>query len=152
MSARITHRDLPCYIGFLGSLHQVNNGVSFRIKIAATGIRVQGKLSFGKIFPLMSQPGARTPHENFYFFAGGRRNPRLPNMKAIRHGNWKLWLKMEDGGRLHGTELYNLGNDVGEKHDVSARHPDLVRRLEKMAQAFEDDLRQHIRPLGRLKE
>ncbi len=104
------------------------------------------------IFPLMSQPGARTPHENFYFFAGGRRNPRLPNMKAIRHGNWKLWLKMEDGARLRGTELYNLGNDVGEKHDVSARHPDLVRRLEKMAQAFEDDLRQHIRPLGRLKE
>ena len=41
---------------------------------------------------------------------------------AIRMGDWKLLERYEDG-RLH---LYNLKDDLGERHDLAAKHPDRV--------------------------
>lgn len=46
---------------------------------------------------------------------------------AVRIGDWKLIERFEDG-RVH---LYNLQNDVGEKHDLSDEHPDRVERMRK---------------------
>ena len=42
------------------------------------------------------------------------------NLQAVRSGQWKLH---RDG------KLYNLGKDIGEKTNVAARHPDVVKRL-----------------------
>jgi len=60
-------------------------------------------------------------HEN-----GGR--------QAIRWGNWK-------GVRLnvHATvdaplELYDLSQDVSEKHNVAAQHPDIVKKILSLMQ------------------
>jgi hypothetical protein len=33
------------------------------------------------------------------------------------------------------VELYNLKEDVGEKRDVAAQHPDVVQRIEKIMSA-----------------
>jgi arylsulfatase A len=54
--------------------------------------------------------------------------------------------------------LYNLESDVGETQDVSAEHPDVVARLEKLAQAAREDLGdtltkwkgKNVRPPGKL--
>lgn len=44
---------------------------------------------------------------------------------AIRDGDWKLIEWYEDG-RL---ELFNLAEDLSEKHNVAAEHPDLTQKL-----------------------
>lgn len=46
---------------------------------------------------------------------------------SIREGAWKLVYSMADA-RL---ELYNLNDDIGERHDIAAQHPDIVARLAK---------------------
>jgi arylsulfatase A-like enzyme len=47
---------------------------------------------------------------------------------AVRDGNWKLLIN-EDGSK---PQLYDLANDMGEKHSLVAQHPDIVQRLKKM--------------------
>jgi len=42
---------------------------------------------------------------------------------AIRMGNWK------GVGKPEKLALYDLGNDIGEKHDVSTKHPEIVAKL-----------------------
>lgn len=44
---------------------------------------------------------------------------------VVRKGDWKLHQYFEDGG----LELYHLGKDIGEAHDVSKEHPEVVTRL-----------------------
>jgi arylsulfatase A len=56
-----------------------------------------------------------TPHEALHW--------QLGPMWAIREGDWKL---MHAGG---GAFLANLAQDPGERVNVAARHPDVVRRL-----------------------
>jgi arylsulfatase A len=63
---------------------------------------------------------------------------------AIRQGHWKVefcpgsggWGKPTDGAAkkqgLPGVQLYDLSNDIGEKKNVEAQHPDVVARLTKL--------------------
>ncbi|MEQ8211447.1 MAG: sulfatase [Lacipirellulaceae bacterium] len=44
---------------------------------------------------------------------------------AIREGHWKLIHWFEDGRR----ELFDLANDLGEKHNLADQHPDVAERL-----------------------
>ena len=62
----------------------------------------------------------QTPHEFLYweFHEGGSR-------QAVRMSDWKAVRPV--GEKL---ELYNLKNDFGETHDVSAQHPDIVAKIE----------------------
>lgn len=54
--------------------------------------------------------------------------------------------------------LFDLENDIGERHDVSARHPDVVKRLTALADKMRADLGdsatgikgKNIRPPGRI--
>lgn len=46
--------------------------------------------------------------------------------QAVRMGKWKA--VRQDQGRP--IELYDLSTDIAEQHDVSARHPDVVKRME----------------------
>jgi len=70
---------------------------------------------------------AKMPDRTFYWhypldkphFLGGR------SAGSIRHGDWKLISFFDDGHK----ELYNLKNDIGEKHDLAARYPDKVKEL-----------------------
>jgi arylsulfatase A-like enzyme len=102
------------------------------------------------IWPLMSgQPGAKTPHGVFYYYWN-------LGLEAVRSGPWKLHLP-HDYRTLTGKRgtngqpgpykqahtdlaLYNLAEDVGEQHDVAAQHPDVVQRLEALAEEARKDL------------
>jgi len=89
------------------------------------------------IWTLMSgQPGAKTPHEYFFFY---NRN----ELQAVRAGQWKL-RRVKDK-----VELYNLEADISEKNNAAADHPDRVERLTKVMHDFDQDLRANIRPPGR---
>ena len=41
---------------------------------------------------------------------------------------------------MSGLELYDLKNDISEQHDVADQHPDVVRRLQALAEKARDDL------------
>jgi arylsulfatase A-like enzyme len=44
--------------------------------------------------------------------------------RAVRHDKWKL----VEFGEQH-SKLYDLSTDIGEKRDVSARSPEVVKEL-----------------------
>ncbi|MGC4006522.1 MAG: sulfatase [Pirellulales bacterium] len=97
------------------------------------------------LWPVWSgEPGAKNPHDAYYFYYGNE-------LQAIRAGKWKLIFphtfrslvgKPGNDGKEQGyaqvktpRALYDLDADIGEKTDVQADHPDVVVRLEKLADA-----------------
>jgi len=94
------------------------------------------------IGPLMrGEAGARSPHEAYYFYLGR-------NLTAVRSGKWKLVLPHtygrpdppgKDGrpgtrGREEiGLSLFDLEEDPGESANVASKHPEVVERLEALA-------------------
>ncbi len=56
---------------------------------------------------------------------------------AYRDGPWKLVFRMDSPnlndsrGKPTVAELYNLESDIAEQHDLSAQHPEIVRRMEE---------------------
>lgn len=109
------------------------------------------------ISPLLrGEPGAKSPHEAFYYY-------RETHLDAVRSGPWKLvfprpgrdeseWL-LSKGGAFIGEllepveqlELYNLEDDVGETTNVASEHPDVVARLEALAEKARAELGDHDR-------
>lgn len=103
------------------------------------------------IWPLMAgEPGAASPHEAYYFYWGRQ-------LEAVRMGRWKLHfphsyrtLKGRPGGtgglpapyeQGHiGLSLFDLEKDPGETTDVASQHPDVVARIEKLADKMRAEL------------
>jgi len=81
------------------------------------------------ILPALKNPTARLKRGALYWhyplkqphFLGGR------SSGAIRAGNWKLIEFFEDGR----FELYDLKNDIGEKHNLAREYPQKVAELQK---------------------
>jgi arylsulfatase A len=76
------------------------------------------------------EKGAKSPRENFFYF---KRN----ELQAARSGKWKLRhaFDKETDSNPDKLELYDLTEDPGETRDLSAKHPDVVKRLtEAMAE------------------
>ncbi len=120
------------------------------------------------IVPLLNGVESENPRERLLFYYGGE-------LRGIREGKWKRvyehmtrsYVGVEPGmdgvpgpyARLTVPDaLYDLENDVGETVDVSAEHPDVVARLDGLAEearaALGDGLRDvrgsEVRPPGRL--
>ena len=87
-------------------------------------MRASGDTNFDGVdlLPWLNGRGG-TPHDALFWRGGQGR--------AVRMGNWKL---VEFGDRY--SRLYDLSKDIGEKHDLSARHPDQVRRLREAWKAW----------------
>ena len=112
--------------------------------------------------PHWERPGKASGHETIYFFEGGYRYkaeegpPKNdPQLRAVRSGPWKLHLSTEPG-ETEGSvtilpgDLYQLHWDPSESRNVAEKHPDVVKRLVGHAKSFDANLRQNLRPLGRL--
>jgi arylsulfatase A-like enzyme len=98
---------------------------------------------------LWGQPNARSPHEAYYFYWNRE-------LQGVRSGDWKMHLPHTyngltkppgNGGNAAGyttqkigTSLYNLVDDPGEKIDVAAKHPDMVKRLTALAEKAREEL------------
>ncbi len=116
-----------------------------------TGTKLPNHPIDGKdIWSLMSgKPGAKTPHEVYYYYW-------IEHLQAIRSGKWKLHFPHRyrsltgtpgKDGRPNGytqeetgLALYDLENDIGETTDVKEKHPDVVKRLKKLANAARKEL------------
>ncbi len=80
------------------------------------------------------------------------------HLQAVRSGDWKLhlprpyrpeWLKPlvnanhvdpADEQEIRSPLLFNLAEDIGERHDLADRHPDLVKKLLAIAEQAREDI------------
>ncbi|MFH5885431.1 sulfatase [Halalkalibaculum sp. DA3122] len=102
------------------------------------------------IWPILSGTQKdESPYQAFYYYRDDR-------LQAVRSGRWKLHVYRPDSGA---TEmLYNLQTDIGETTDVSDEHPDVVERLQRLAEEARRDLGDaatgregsNVRPIGKI--
>ena len=100
------------------------------------------------IWPLLEGSAQASPHEALYFYWGDA-------LHAVRSGRWKLHLphpyrhtvSAGHGGKPGPTEereiglsLYDLVADPGERRNLADRHPDVVARLQRVAEQARTEL------------
>ncbi len=85
--------------------------------------------------PLLLGKSNESPREAHYYFAGY-------TLQAVRQGPWKLALtpQAESMGKEISSDaagkeprLYNLEEDIGERANLAAAHPEMVTRLRALA-------------------
>ncbi len=110
------------------------------------------------IWPLLTKAKAHSPHKFFCYYLDNQ-------LQAVRSGRWKLILEQHEYPSLttimytnrlqvmqrhfplrEQSSLYDLETDMGEKCDVAAAHPDVVKRLTKLAGDFDRRLQSDRRP------
>jgi arylsulfatase A-like enzyme len=115
--------------------------------LAAAGVKPQPqwKLDGVNLLPFLTGKKSGQPHEALYW--------RLGQNMAIRKGDWKLVKTSERGlqvvdpaifNDLSDAELYNLADDIGEKKNLAAAHPEKARELAAAWQRWNKEL---ARPL-----
>jgi arylsulfatase A-like enzyme len=79
----------------------------------------------------------------------------MDDLEAVRSGRWKLHFSKRGKER---RALYDLDADIGETTDVIDDHPEVVARLEALAEQARDSLGDarldrsgnEVRPIGRV--
>lgn len=117
---------------------------------------------------LLGQAGARSPHETLFIYWGAA-------LHAVRSGQWKLHFAHDytkpqpPGGNgkpgkyqnlRTGLELYDLSADSSETNNVASAHPEVVARLQKLAERCRTDLGDartqrkgaNVRPAGHVEQ
>lgn len=149
----------PCIMRWPGTIPAGNvcNELATTMDILPTITNLAGgklpehKIDGHDIFPLMTgEEGAKSPTDVFYCYYSGE-------LRAVRSGKWKLHfphkyrtLAGKPGGtggeptpyaRAEiGLELFDLENDLSETTNVAGKYPDVVKRLEGLAEKGREDL------------
>ena len=110
-----------------------------------------GKIDGKDISPLLfGAADAKSPHDAYFFYWNNE-------LHGVRSGAWKLYFphayRTLEGSKpgkdgkpgpykeaMVGLELYNLDNDLSERTDVAGQHPEVVRRLQVLADRMRADL------------
>ncbi|MHC4332281.1 MAG: sulfatase-like hydrolase/transferase [Planctomycetota bacterium] len=83
---------------------------------------------------LLGQPNRQKKHKYLYWEfheRGGKQAVRMGDFKGVR-----LNVHKDANGPL---ELYNLANDIGEKHNIADRHPDVISKIETILKTARTD-------------
>lgn len=106
--------------------HLVNQLDFLPTALAAAGVAVrpEWQLDGVNVLPLLEGKSDAAPHDALYW--------RFGIQYAVRQGDWKL-VKPE---LKQAPKLFDLKNDPGEKTDLAARHPDQVKRLQALWDAW----------------
>lgn len=153
---------VPCIMRWPGVIPagSVNNEITGIIDMLPTFCGLAGvevptdRIIDGRdIRPYMEAKASELPIHETYI---------VPN-KTIRRKEWKLFVadqkpggNTREGrgkqGRLpaRAGSLYNLKNDLSETTDVSASHPEKVKELTRMMEAFMKELDTNSRPIGKV--
>ncbi len=132
---------VPAIISWPGRLdedrveHGVAHGCDWKPTIAALcGVELIDKETDGKSLVPMIRDRADSPHELLHWTIG--------NSWAVREGNWKLLgnprdtsnrAPLEENDRLF---LVSLEEDIGETKNLAQKHPETVRRLKSLHDAW----------------
>lgn len=107
---------------------------------ALTGAPGPAKLIDGfNIQPLLlNESGSQSPYDEHGFFYYS-----LDQLQAVRAGDWKLYLPLKSKRGLNekgksqagqALALYDVRHDLGEQHEASNSHPEVVQRLLALAE------------------
>ena len=119
------------------------------VRLAGAKVPTDRKIDGGDIWPLLrGQPGAKSPHDVFYYYRGLR-------LEGVRSGRWKLRFAKRRGEDRTRIELYNLETDIGESTNLADANLQVVGRLQAIAAGMKDDLGLEgigpgCRPLGKV--
>lgn len=109
------------------------------------------KIDGADLWPLLSGKEPKGPRDTFYFYRG-------PKLEAVRSGDWKIQfatvdarkpnVKTKEEAKKAKTaaekdpfpRLYNLATDIGETTNVAAQNPEIVAKLQALADATDSDL------------
>jgi arylsulfatase A-like enzyme len=92
--------------------------------------------------PLLLGQADVSPREAWYYYQGTQ-------LKAVRSGPWKLavapqslgmGIKERPADLQTSGRLYNLDEEIGEVTDVADQHPDVVARLQELAERMQADI------------
>lgn len=90
---------------------------------------------------LYGKKNAKSPYSVFYYYMQAE-------LQAVRSGPWKLFVPVKATARHPHFRpgqpvqplLFNVEKDLGSRNELSGKHPDVVARLLKLAQAGRADL------------
>jgi arylsulfatase A-like enzyme len=107
--------------------------------LAATGSVVPpaARLEGMDLLPILEGRSPEVTRTLFWRAVAGR------TQKAVRSGDWKL---VVDGNH---TFLYDVRQDLGERHDLANRRQDVARRLRGLLSAWEQDVDTEAKGNGR---
>ncbi|MCA9120542.1 MAG: sulfatase [Planctomycetaceae bacterium] len=117
------------------------------------------KIDGHDIWPLLSgKANVISPYSAFYYY-------HMDQLQAVRDRRWKLHLSLankstnlRDETAASAARLYDLDADIGETTNVAAEHPEVVRRLEMLAELARQDIGDrdrrgaNERPVGRVED
>ncbi len=120
------------------------------VSLAGGTLREDIKIDGYDLTDVLLGKANETEREAWYYFGGY-------TLKAVRSGPWKLALtgqsigmglkeKPEDLRR--GGRLYNLNEEIGEVTDLASENPEVVARLQKLADAMVLEMKANTRPAG----
>jgi arylsulfatase A-like enzyme len=128
---------VPFLVQYKGKLPpgKVYDQPVIQLDIAATALALAGveakpewKLDGVNLLPFLEGKESKPPHEALYW--------RFGEQMAIRKGDWKLVRPDFSPDTPFGKVaekplLFNLKEDIGEKTDLAAKHPDRVKELQQ---------------------
>jgi arylsulfatase A len=101
------------------------------------------KIDGRDLSPLLLGKSQQSPREAHFYYRGYK-------LEAVRSGPWKLALgpqgeamgqaKGGSDAAAAGMRLYNLDAEIGERTNVAAEHPEVVKRLKALADAMAAEL------------
>jgi arylsulfatase A len=128
------------------------------VSLAGGKVREDVKIDGVDLSPLLLGKQSESPRKEWYYYQG-------TNLKAVRSGEWKLAIAPQSIGmgmkerpadlQQPGVRLYNLDDEIGEVVSVADQHPEVVERLQKLADAMIADIGNGkpgpgVRPAGRV--
>lgn len=104
------------------------------VSLAGGTVPAQPVIDGRDLSPLLFGKSDQSPREAHYYFSGYQ-------LQAVRQGPWKLAVAPQPDDRGQGTapdaavnpRLYNLEQDLGERHNVADQHPEVVAKLQALA-------------------
>lgn len=120
------------------------------VSLAGGQLKTDIKIDGFDLSPLLLGKTKESPREAWYYFHGN-------SLQAVRSGPWKLALTPQSIGMgmkekpadlSKAMRLYNLDQEIGEITDLAADNPDVVARLQKLAEAMAAEIAANKRPAG----
>ena len=109
---------------------------------AAGATKPDQPLDGESLLPLLQGKQEHTRRQDLYWFMPGYLPGRQAPANALRSGDWKLLEFFEDGH----LELFNLRDDIGERHDLAAELPDKAAELHARMKAWRAEIGAEIPP------
>jgi len=115
------------------------------VKLAGGAVPADNKIDGVDISPILLGKAKESTRTVQYYFSSN-------TLQAVRQGPWKLAIAKQNEATSAATGtphkydpkfvpiLYNLDTDIGERHDLAAQHPDIVKQLRALAAAMDKDL------------